>query len=55
MNNAPYIFLLDLDGTIIGDCSYQCDIYNIQEIIKKNIVLKNTNINSIVLAKYKSL
>ena len=41
MNNAPYIFLLDLDGTIIGDCSYQCDIYNIQEIIKKNIVLKN--------------
>ena len=35
-NNDPYIFLLDLDGTIIGDCSYQCDIYNIQEIIKKN-------------------
>jgi histidinol phosphatase-like enzyme len=39
-NNEPYIFLLDLDGTIIGDCSYQCDIYNIQEIIKKNIILK---------------
>jgi hypothetical protein len=55
MNSAPYIFLLDLDGTIIGDCTYQCDIYNIQEIIKKNIVLKNTSINSIELAKYKSL
>lgn len=33
----PYIFILDLDGTIIGDCSYQCEIYNIQEIIRKNI------------------
>ena len=56
MNNnyEPYIFLLDLDGTIIGDCSYQCDIYNIQEIIRKNIILKNTNIQLVNLAKYKS-
>ena len=33
----PYIFILDLDGTIIGDCSYQCDLYNLQCILKKNI------------------
>jgi hypothetical protein len=54
-NNEPYIFLLDLDGTIIGDCSYQCDIYNIQEIIRKNIVLKNGNIQLGNLVKYKTL
>jgi len=42
MNNnvEPYVFILDLDGTIIGDCRYQCDIYNIQEIIKKNSTQK---------------
>jgi hypothetical protein len=36
MNNniEPYIFIIDLDGTIIGNCSYQCDIYNIMELIK---------------------
>lgn len=34
----PYVFVFDLDGTIIGDCSYQCDLYNIQEIIKNNLV-----------------
>jgi hypothetical protein len=54
-NNDPYIFLLDLDGTIIGDCSYQCDIYNIQEIIRKNIILKNGNIQLGNLVKYKTL
>jgi hypothetical protein len=32
----PYVFILDLDGTIIGDCTYQCDIYNLQELIKNN-------------------
>ena len=37
----PYVFILDLDGTIIGDCSYQCDLYNLQNILKKNI--KNFN------------
>lgn len=36
-NDIPYIFIIDLDGTIIGDCTYQCDIYNIQEIINKTI------------------
>ncbi len=31
----PYIFIIDLDGTIIGDCNYQCDLYNIIELVKK--------------------
>ena len=37
MNNTePYIFVIDLDGTIIGNCTYQCDIYNIMELIKSS-------------------
>lgn len=39
MNNL--IFILDLDGTIIGDCKYQCEIYNIEKILKKNSVKCN--------------
>ena len=35
----PFVFILDLDGTIIGDCSYQCDLYNIQDIFRRNIKL----------------
>jgi histidinol phosphatase-like enzyme len=50
-NDEPYIFLLDLDGTIIGDCSYQCDIYNIQEIIKKNIILKKPTVSTRLVNK----
>lgn len=34
-NADPYIFIIDLDGTIIGDCNYQCDLYNIIELVKK--------------------
>jgi len=34
-NAEPYIFIIDLDGTIIGDCNYQCDLYNIIELVKK--------------------
>lgn len=42
--HIPHIFILDLDGTIIGDCTYQCDIYNIENIMKKNsIKIKNPN------------
>ena len=37
-NELPHIFIIDLDGTIIGDCTYQCDIYNIENIMKKNSV-----------------
>ena len=36
--DIPHIFILDLDGTIIGDCSYQCEIFNIQNILMKNKV-----------------
>ena len=38
----PYVFIIDLDGTIIGDCSYQCDIYNIQNIMKNKIKIFRT-------------
>jgi len=34
MNNKK-IFILDLDGTIIGNCSYQADLYNLQNLQKK--------------------
>lgn len=33
MNN--YIFIIDLDGTIIGDCKYQNYLYNIKIILDK--------------------
>jgi|694.fasta_scaffold05438_20 hypothetical protein len=29
------VFILDLDGTIIGDCIYQCEIYKIYMILAK--------------------
>jgi hypothetical protein len=32
----PFVFILDLDGTIIGDCSYQVILYNIEELCKKH-------------------
>jgi hypothetical protein len=35
-NNEPYIFIIDLDGTIIGDCSYQVILYNLEELCKKH-------------------
>jgi len=56
--NLPYVFILDLDGTIIGDCSYQCEIYNIQEIIRKNLIYKKSEMNKIELgaiAKHKTI
>lgn len=49
----PYVFVLDLDGTIIGDCTYQCDIYNIQDIITKN--KRNNNLVKSKLALEKHL
>lgn len=53
MNNniEPYIFIIDLDGTIIGNCSYQCDIYNIMELIK-TYDKKNSNKSKIICDKY---
>lgn len=32
----PYVFIMDLDGTIIGDCTYQSILYNIENILKGN-------------------
>lgn len=29
------VFIIDLDGTIIGDCIYQCEMYKIGLILKK--------------------
>lgn len=43
-SNEPLIFILDLDGTIIGDCSYQVILYNIEEICKK-YKIKSTSDN----------
>ena len=47
MNTTPYVFILDLDGTIIGDCSYQCDVYNIQEIIKNKLITNKQTVSNI--------
>ena len=46
-DQSPYIFILDLDGTIIGECTYQCDIYNIEYILKKNLI-KNKTPNTLI-------
>jgi hypothetical protein len=49
MNN--YVFIIDLDGTIIGDCIYQVEIYKISLILNKlKIKLK---INDILEECYK--
>lgn len=31
----PLVFIIDLDGTIIGDCIYQCELYKIYMILAK--------------------
>jgi hypothetical protein len=33
--NTNNVFIIDLDGTIIGDCIYQTDIYKIGLILRK--------------------
>jgi hypothetical protein len=48
--SQPYVFVLDLDGTIIGDCSYQCDIYNIQEIIRRKLVTNKQQLSKMQLS-----
>jgi hypothetical protein len=47
----PFIFILDLDGTIIGDCTYQVITYNIEELCKKHKVKSKTDHN--LLNSYK--
>lgn len=41
MSVGPFIFILDLDGTIIGDCLYQVLINNIDNILKQNLLKTN--------------
>lgn len=44
------VFILDLDGTIIGDCIYQCELYKIYLILSKlGIKIK---INDILESSY---
>jgi hypothetical protein len=38
MTNVQLVFIIDLDGTIIGDCSYQVMVQNIDNIAKLNKV-----------------
>lgn len=42
-SSEPMIFVLDLDGTIIGDCTYQVMLHNIDEISKKHKVKCSAN------------
>jgi hypothetical protein len=44
----PYIFILDIDGTLIGDISQQVMIYDIVQEIKKNRGIINFNINNLI-------
>lgn len=32
----PLLFIIDLDGTIIGDCTYQVCAYNVEKTLKKH-------------------
>lgn len=41
------IFIIDLDGTIIGDCSYQVEVYNLEKILKSNNI-KNKKDNLLI-------
>lgn len=50
--NEPLIFILDLDGTIIGDCTYQVILYNIEEICRK-YKIKSTSSDNILLDCYR--
>lgn len=44
MSDLELIIILDLDGTIIGNCCFQADLYNLQLIQKTNkIKLINSN------------
>jgi hypothetical protein len=38
-----YVFILDLDGTIIGNCYYQSILFNLETIMKKNNIRINVS------------
>lgn len=41
-SQEPFIFILDLDGTIIGDCAYQVIVHNIEDVAKENKIKINS-------------
>ena len=43
ISQNPLIFILDLDGTIIGDCIYQTIIQKIENVAKKNKIRTTLN------------
>ena len=46
-----FVFIIDLDGTIIGDCVYQCELYKIYLLLRKlGIKIK---INDVLEDSYK--
>ena len=49
--SSPLIFILDLDGTIIGDCTYQSILFNIESILKNNKI--RAKADSQLLESYK--
>lgn len=54
VSTEPLVFILDLDGTIIGDCGYQVCIYNIERILKKNkLRISEENLKSCYTTKSK--
>ena len=47
-----YVFIIDLDSTIIGDCSYQLQLYNISKIINNSNSKQSININKVLSPYY---
>jgi hypothetical protein len=52
VNTTPYIFILDLDNTIIGDCKYQCELYSLLLALKK-VKVKSTIVDEAIIKAYK--
>ena len=51
LNMKKYIFIIDLDNTLIGNCQYQMDLYNKYKLIKK-FKGPNININKVLSPYY---
>lgn len=50
--NSPYIFIIDLDNTIIGDCTYQCELFCLLGILK-NKKESTKHIDDVLYKSYK--
>jgi hypothetical protein len=51
ISNESIAFVIDLDGTIIGDCTYQTILYNIENLLKKNNI--KAKADKMLLESYK--